>query len=202
MGICDLIEYLVNSTENPRDFPISKYFLHKIAQIVCNNYWGYLAHINNKQLTTLLALCDAEDVVQPVEEAYENFMLIQQPLEKQDEVEKLKNQITKIRKFRPEGANEGQFVLKKRQELNSLEDKLRKIQDECFYKTNIKPIFKPNPLPTGPTRGLSHPTGQSVSPELCHWQQDIKKFVREEFGMHAKAKTAFIVELVMRAKLN
>ena len=35
-----------------------------------------------------------------------------------------------------------------------------------------------------------------------HWQQKIKQFIRENFGIDAKARTALVVELVMRAKQN
>ena len=174
-------------SENHYDF-----VTHKMAQIVCNNYSGYVSHIDNKQLTTLLTLCDAMDVVQPVLEAFENFMLLQQPIRKQNEIQALKHKITKVRKARPrtrsEGADVTEFVEKRRELLKLLENELQKVQDECFLREN-----------------LVHPRcrhGFGNVGVQVNWQHKIKKFVRESFGIHAKARTAFIVELVLRGKQN
>ena len=209
--ICDLIEYLVNATENPKSFPISKYLLHKMAQIVCNNYSGYASYLDNKQLTTLMALCDAVDVVQPLEDALENFMLLQQPARKQYEIQARKEQINKVRKYRPEeGAAGNRIVERERKMLDLLESDLQKVQDECF---NGKPsvqaghrriMVRVEDAGHG-RRGFVNARVQvnRGKPSVeDHWQQKIKEFVRDNFGMGFKAKTAFIVELVMRGKQN
>ena len=83
-----------------------------------------------------MALCDAEDVVQPVKEAFENFMVLQQPVKKQDYIQKLKEQITKARKSRPEGANDDQFVLKKRNRSESTSQLLNQ-NAKCKIPRNL-----------------------------------------------------------------
>ena len=158
-----------------------------------------------------MALCDAGDVVQPLEDALENFMLLQQPARKQYEIQALKERITKVRKYRPEeGAAGNRIVERKRKMLDLLESDLQKVQDECF---NGKPsvqaghrriMVRVEDAGHG-RRGFVNARVQvnrGKSDAEDHWQQKIKQFVRDNFGMGIKAKTAFIVELVMRGKQN
>ena len=135
-----------------------------------------MSNIDNKQLTTLLALCDGYNVVNPVGEAFENIMLLQEPVTRQDEIHELKEKIAKARKTLPVRAVGGQSVLKKRKILN-FEDLLQKLQDEFLAKRSFS-------IPGVP------------------WQEMIKKFVRENFGMQTKAQTAFFVELAIRGRQN
>ena len=150
-----------------------------MAQIVGNNFSAFAPRMTNNQLTTLLALCDSKNVVQPVQEAFEDIMLLQQPIAKQIEIEELQKEIKVTKALLGSvckgTVNYGPLVLQNRK-LRKLETKLQNIQDECF-------------------RGKP-----STTKERDHWQTRIRNFLQETFGMHTKARTAFILQLTLRNK--